>query len=116
MFDLQSLADAIDLRRRELGFTLEQVAEQVHAPVEELRSLSAGGDPHMGVVMRTIQWTGLGIEAFLDEPAPLNADSAEKAERVAAFLRADRDLKPESAEAIESVLKAAYERFATSAR
>jgi hypothetical protein len=114
MLDLQSLFEAANLRRTELGLSWEQLAEQLDAPVEELRCIGSG-DPRMTVVLRTIEWTGLDIDAFITDEQPQTKESAEKAHRVAAFLRADRDLKPESAEAIEAVLKAAYDRFATPA-
>jgi hypothetical protein len=113
--DLQSISQAVDLRRMELDLSWGEVAAAVGAPVEELRSIGDGGDAHMSVVMRTIAWTGLGIEAFLEEDGDKPAESAEKAGHVAAFLRADRHLKPESAEAIEAVLRAAYDRFASPA-
>lgn len=115
MFDLNSLSAAVDVRRQELGLSWDQLADELEATASELRSLGdADSDPHITVVMRMIAWTGLGVDAFLAEDDPSD-EPAEKAEQVAAFLRADRDLKPESASAIEAVLKAAYGRFATSA-
>jgi len=110
--DFQSLNDAIDLRRSELGLTWEQLGEVLAANVDELHALNES--THMGLVFRAIDWTGLDIDDFLveAESAAQREQTTGRAERVAAFLRADRELKPESADAIEAVLKAAYDRFA----
>lgn len=109
--DYDSLNAAIELRRVELALSWNELAAELKAEPAEIRSLSDGS--HMGVVFRAIDWTGLDIDDFLaDEAAQPAQASAERAEHVAAFLRADRDLKPESTEAIEAVLRAAYDRFA----
>jgi len=109
--DFDSLNDAIEVRRMELGLSWEALAVELRVELTELRELNEAS--HMGVVFRAIDWTGLDIDDFLAEEAgDHDQDTADRAEHVAAFLRADRDLKPESAEAIEAVLRAAYDRFA----
>lgn len=108
--DYKSLNDALDLRRSELGMSWDDLGAELSADPAELRELSDAA--HIAVVFRAIDWTGLSIDDFLAEEQSASDVPAERAEHVAAFLRADRDLKPESAEAIEAVLKAAYDRFA----
>jgi hypothetical protein len=116
MLDLQALYEALDLKRQELRLSWDEVAHLLDVDVDELTGLGDGRDPHAGAALRAVHWTGLGLDHFIAEDDRRPAEpSGEKAKQVAAFLRANRDLKPESAEAIEAVLKAAYDRFAAPA-
>jgi hypothetical protein len=118
ILDLESLYSVVDMRRTELGLRWDDLAAELEVPVDDLRGLRSGADPHITTVFSAISWAKCDVSDFLTEDEAGHdrpSDATEKAERVAAFLRADRDLKPESAEAIEAVLQAAYDEFATSA-
>lgn len=110
--DISALGQVVNQRRHAQDVSLVGLAEKFDCTEAELRGLEAGDEPFVGLALRAVKWLGASLDDFLieDSGAPV-VDPDARAESVAAFLRSDRDLKPESAEAIEAVLQAAYARF-----
>lgn len=111
MFDLKAIYAAVNVRRQELGLSWEDTAAKIGVDEVVLKSLHEDGDPPTSVVFAAVAWCGVDIEGFIDDPDFGGDRDPESAEKVASFLRADRDLKPDDAEAIEEVLRAAHSRF-----
>lgn len=108
-----ALSRAVRVGRRERRVTLSTLADELGIDPDELKAIEAGRDAHVGSVLQVVAWLNVPFSTFLEgEVDSDRVDPGLRAERVAAYLRSDRDLKPESAEAIEQVLKAAYDRFA----
>jgi transcriptional regulator with XRE-family HTH domain len=92
--------------------SVAELALMLRCDESELQQLEAGQEPHVGVALMAVKWLGADLDDFLVEQVAGEAvDPSTRAQSVAAFLRSDRELKPESAEAIEAVLNAAYARF-----
>ena len=113
VLDVEILGQTLNQRRHERKLSAEDVAVELGVSPDEVRSLEAGSEPRANVALAVLVWLDAGVEDFLvDDGSPESVSDPEaQAESVAAFLRSDRDLKPESAEAIEAVLHAAYVRF-----
>lgn len=111
MLDLKAIYASVNIRRQQLELSWEEVAAQIGVPVDDLRSLGTDdANPPVSVPFSAVKWCGLEIDGYLVEELPSDLDP-ERREKIASFLRADRELKPEDAAAIEEILHAAHERF-----
>lgn len=54
-----------------------------------------------------VDWAGLSADAFVIRGHPQN--EAEPLAMISTYLRADRNLRPQAADALEKVVKATYE-------
>ena len=105
-FDLAGFHAALDAQRTAKGLNWKQVAEQSGVSASTLTRMSQGRRPDIDGLALLLAWSGLDASNFLP-----GANSPEPLAQITAHLRADRNLKPESAEALEAIIKVAYERF-----
>ena len=105
-FDVAAFHAALDARRAAQGLTWKDVAEQAGVSASTLTRMSQGKRPDVDGLALLLAWSGLDASAFLP-----SANSPEPLAQIAANLRADRNLSPESARAIEEIVKVAYEQF-----
>ncbi|MHB1343019.1 MAG: helix-turn-helix domain-containing protein [Thermoleophilia bacterium] len=107
-FDSGGFFRALDGERVARGLTWKQVAEGSGVSASTLTRLSQGKRPDVDSLSALVGWAGLDSRDFLGgskrgQPSELGA--------VLAQFRADPNLAPESAAALEDVVKAAYKSF-----
>ena len=105
-FDVSAFHAALDAQRSAQNLTWKDVAEQAGVSASTLTRMSQGKRPDVDGLALLLAWSGLDASAFLpsaNEPEPLAL--------IAANLRADRNLSPESVKALEEIIKVAYDRF-----
>lgn len=105
-FDIMGFHAALDTQRAAKGLNWKEVAEQSGVSASTLTRMSQGRRPDVDGLALLLAWSGLDASDFLpqtNKPEPLA--------QITANLRADRNLKPESAKALEEIIKIAYERF-----
>ena len=105
-FDVAAFHAALDAQRGAQGLTWKEVAEQAGVSASTLTRMSQGKRPDVDGLALLLAWSGLDASAFLpraNEPEPLA--------KIAANLRADRNLSAESATALQEIIKVAYEQF-----
>ena len=105
-FDIVAFHAALDAQRNAQGLTWKDVAEQAGVSASTLTRMSQGKRPDVDGLALLLAWSGLDASAFLP-----SANSPEPLAQIAANLRADRNLSSESAQALEEIIKVAYERF-----
>lgn len=105
-FDLSAFYAAIDGQRVALGLSWKEVAEQSGVSASTLSRMAQGRRPDVDGLALLIAWSGLDPSSFLP-----SAKSPEPLAVISANLRADRNLTPASAEALEQIIKVAYEQF-----
>ncbi len=105
-FDLAGFYAALDAQRTAKGLNWKQVSKQSGVSASTLTRMSQGRRPDIDGLALLLAWSGLDASNFLP-----SANSPEPLAQITAHLRADRNLKPESAEALEAIIKVAYERF-----
>ena len=105
-FDLAGFYAALDAQRTAKGLNWKQVSKQSRVSASTLTRMSQGRRPDIDGLALLLAWSGLDASNFLP-----GANSPEPLAQITAHLRADRNLKPESAEALEAIIKVAYERF-----
>lgn len=108
-----ALFGAIDSKRDAEGLSWRELASKLEISPSVFTRLGQGSRPDVDTFLTLTSWLGVHPDRFAQgtdgEESPLNEETMAV---ISTFLRADRALKPKSAEAIEAVLRAAYEQLA----
>lgn len=105
-FDITGFHAALDAQRVAKGLNWKEVSEESGVSASTLTRMSQGRRPDIDGLALLLAWSGLDASNFLP-----GANSPEPLAQITANLRADRSLQPESAKALEEIIKIAYERF-----
>ena len=105
-FDVGAFYSALDSQRLAKGLTWKEVSEQSGVSQPTLSRLSQGKRPDIDGLALLLTWSGLDAAFFLP-----NASSPEPLALITANLRADRNLSPENAAALEQIIRVAYQQF-----
>jgi transcriptional regulator with XRE-family HTH domain len=112
-FDADAFYTALDLQRAARRLTWKQVAAQAGISPSTLTRMKQGKRPDVDSMAALAAWAGLDVDDYVS-----SSDRGEAASlpRISALLRADPHLSPESATAIEELLRMTYERLREDAR
>lgn len=105
-FDIAGFHAALDAQRVAKSLNWKEVAEQSGVSASTLTRMSKGRRPDVDGLALLLAWSGLDASDFLPR-----ANKPEPLAQITTHLRADRNLSPESAKALEEIIKVAYERF-----
>lgn len=111
--DFEALYVALNAKRLTNEMSWKAVAGALDISPSSLTNLSRGKGVDRTNFLTLTGWLGIASEKFLkDDPNAIEATQVPSAgATVAGHLHADRSLKPESAKAIDIVLKAAHARL-----
>ena len=120
MIDISRLATCLQNRRRQDKLTLEETAEQCGVSISTLSRIETrktGPTCTIRTLKRVADWLGMSVETFLIAPLVSSSEATRsgngrRLEPLEAFLRADKDLSPEGAEALIQRINAAYTQLA----
>jgi transcriptional regulator with XRE-family HTH domain len=108
-FRNEAFYHALDGHRQAKQLTWKSVAEQAEVSASTLTRIAQGKRPDVDTLAALCKWSGLSADDFMRthddvaKPEPLG--------QIMALLRADKNIAPEGAAAIEVMIKAAYEQF-----
>ena len=105
-FDIAGFHAALDAQREAKGLNWKEVAAQSGVSAATLTRMSQGRRPGVDGLALLLAWSGLDASAFFP-----GANKPEPLAQISANLRADPNLKPESAKALEDIIKVAYQQF-----
>ena len=105
-FNIAGFYSALDAQRVSKGLNWKEVSAQSGVSASTLTRMSQGRRPGVDGLALLLAWSGLDASDFLPQ-----ANKPEPLAQITANLRADKNLKPESAKALEEIIKVAYERF-----
>lgn len=108
-FNAQAFYAALDAQRRAQNKNWKQVAAKSGVSASTLTRMAQGKRPDVDSLAALLSWSGLKADEFIVKDEPTRG--AEPLAQITAYLRADRNLSPASAEAMEKIIYAAYERF-----
>jgi len=112
--DVSALYGALDSRRKGRGVSWRELARELGLSASVFTRLAQGREPELKSYHLMTSWLGVSNDAFFQRERPAEAQSEDTVEKIATYLRADHHLKPESAQAIETIVRAAYEEMAES--
>lgn len=110
--DVQALYATLDRERQRRGVSWREVGRQTGVSASSLSRMGTSGSrPDVDAFASLVRWLGASADEFLrsDEDEPEHELSPPAA--FAAFLRARKELSPQSIEALEAIMAAAYERL-----
>mgnify|MGYP001587510551 CR=1 FL=1 len=106
-FDAGAFYAALDAVRDTRNLMWKDVAKQAKVSQSTLTRLAQGKRPDVDRLAALVDWAGLSADDFVVR-VHSRPDDAEPLAMFSTYLRADRNLKPEVAEALETVVKATY--------
>jgi adenine-specific DNA-methyltransferase len=107
-FDVGAFYAALDSQRQSQRLTWKQVAEESGVSASTLTRMAQGRRPDVDSLAGLLKWSGLKAESFVSGDTALN-NSSDSLTQITTYLRADRNLTPEGAAALEAIIKAGYE-------
>ena len=102
-FDGLAFFAALDAERQSRGLTWKKVAEQAEVPASTLTRMSQGRHPDVNTLTALCTWSGLSSENF--------TRAAHSLAQITVLLRADPNLSQEGVQALEAIIKAAYQQM-----
>lgn len=106
-FDAAAFFAALDAERESRGLLWKHVAGQAKVSQSTLTRLAQGKRPDVDSLAALVDWAGLQADSFVvrvhGEP------KAEPLAMISTYLRADRNLSPDAATALEKVVRATYQ-------
>jgi transcriptional regulator with XRE-family HTH domain len=108
-FDGDAFYRALETAVGTRGKTWKQVASETGVSPSTLTRMSQGRRPDAASMAALSAWAGINPSDFVD--APYKAERTESITQISALLRTDPNLDALSAEAVEAIVKAAYERL-----
>jgi transcriptional regulator with XRE-family HTH domain len=108
--DVAAFYVTLDSERQQRGLSWRQVAQEAGIGPSTLSRMAQGSRPDVDSFAALVHWLGLPAEQFMRHPEPETEPARHTtapARAVASLLRADKNLDPESAAAIDDILQAA---------
>lgn len=112
------LGKAIKRRREELGLSLRDVADVTNVSASTLSRIENGtGKPDADNIARLTNWLDMPIDRVMNRQSDAQVEPViyypheATPEIVEAHLRADRNLTPETANALSELFRVAYKQF-----
>lgn len=109
--DFQALYSALDTRRTAKGLSWRQVADETDVSASLFTRMAKGKGCDSESYVTLTSWLEAKPQDFVEGDVGEPTSRPETLDLIAAHLRADKNLNQESAEAIRTVLTAAYEQL-----
>jgi transcriptional regulator with XRE-family HTH domain len=107
-FDVEAFYAALDGQRQSKNINWKQVAKESGISASTLTRIAQGRRPDVDSMAALLGWSGLEADSFIRREQEVQA---EPLAQISAYLRADPQLSPEAASALDAVIKAAYEKL-----
>lgn len=108
-FEAERFYVALDVERENRGLTWSKVAKEAGVSASSLTRMAQGKRPDVDTMAALAAWAGIRVDQFIDQHEnPTEGDSLAK---ITAYLRADPQLSPKAADAIENLLRVAMEQL-----
>lgn len=108
-FDGEAFYGALKSAVTARGWTWKQLAEETGVSASTLARMSQGRHPDAASLAALSAWAGLNPSDFVE--ASYKAPASETMGRISTLLRTDPRLDVEAAEALDAIVRTAYERL-----
>jgi transcriptional regulator with XRE-family HTH domain len=107
-FDTEAFYAAIDAQRQAKKLTWKQVATQSGVSASTLTRMAQGRSPDVDGLAALLEWSGLDVDTFISDQ---KRGEPETLAMISTYLRSDPHLSPESAKALDELIKATYQHL-----
>lgn len=108
-FDGNAFYRSLEMTVSTRGVNWKQVAAETGVSASTLTRMAQGRKPDAASLAALSAWAGINPSDYVD--APYRPARTESITQISALLRTDPNLDAESAQAVEAIVKAAYERM-----
>ena len=108
-FDGDAFQAALDSERQSRKLTWKKVADEAGVSASTLTRMAQGRRPDVDGLAALCRWSGINADDFFRGESERR--EVEAMTQLTTYLRADPNLSPEGAAALEAILRAAYERL-----
>ncbi|HXG08679.1 MAG TPA: helix-turn-helix transcriptional regulator [Gemmataceae bacterium] len=105
--DVEALYAALDAKRQQEDLSWRELAHKLKISPSTLTRMAQGRRPDVDAFATLLRWLGMSADAFM-RPTPKKKEEANTVAMISSYLRADRNIEPQDAEALEDIIKAAY--------
>ncbi len=112
--DVGALYAALDNKRQVANLSWRQLAHALDVSPSTFTRMAQGLRPDVDTFATLLRWLGMPAEVFTratGEGVVALADEPEPMAMISSYLRSARNVRPEDAEALEDILRAAYKRL-----
>ena len=112
-FDAEAFYSALDAERQARQLTWKLIAAQSGVSASTLTRMAQGRRPDVDSLAALLAWSGLSAKDFIRDEAGAEPEEREPEPlaMISTYLRADQHLTPESARALDELIKAMYDRL-----
>ncbi len=110
--DVAALYSALDSKRRAKDLSWRELAGELELSPSVFTRMAQGRRPDLDTFALLTGWLGMSAEDFIQGEKPSDEETQETVAVISTYLRADKALKPESAQAIEEIVRTAYDQLA----
>lgn len=107
-FDNDAFFAALNSERSSRGITWKQLANEAGVNASTLTRMSQGRRPDVDSFAALIAWSGLDPDDFIGK---IDSGTPEPLAEISVLLRRDPNLSKEAATALDSLVRATYERL-----
>jgi len=113
LFDAEALYAALDAKRRSKDISWRKAAEEIGISASTLTRMAQGAHPDVEGFGKMVRWLGEPADQFIagGQRRPRVAKTEDLRVVVSRHLRASKELPPESARALETIIEAAYRQM-----
>lgn len=108
-FDNNGFYEALSATRQARNLSWKQVAAESGVSASTLTRMAQGKRPDVDGLAALLSWSGLKADDFVRSESRQN--EAEPLAMISTYLRADKNLTREGAEALDQVVRVTYERL-----
>lgn len=106
--NVPALYASLDAARRSKKISWRELAGQAGVSASTLSRMALGKRPDVDSYAKLVTWLGVPAQDFI---RPVQDSEPEMMAVLSSHLRARRDLSPESASALEEIVRAAYDNL-----
>lgn len=108
--DVEALYAALDAKRQGEKVSWRELARNLKIGPSTLTRMSQGRRPDVDTFATLLRWLGMTADTFM-RPVRKGKKEADTVAMISSYLRADREIDPKDAGALEDIIKAAYRRL-----
>jgi transcriptional regulator with XRE-family HTH domain len=108
--DVEAFYAALDAKREGEKLSWRELARKLKISPSTLTRMAQGRRPDVDTFATLLRWLGMSADSFM-RPVPKGKKEVDTVAMISSFLRADKDIDPKDAEALEEIIEAAYRRL-----
>src|SRR5882672_11423146 len=111
--DVEALYAALDQQRKSRDLSWRKVADETGVSASTLTRIGQGKRPDVDSFAALVHWLGVPSERFLKIEGRKKRNDPDLMTVISTHLRAQKDLSPAGAKALEDIIRAAYSQLRT---